>query len=250
MTMNLKSIFLLAAVVLLMAGCASSPEQEARKQIAKENAERIERQQDQAEQRLGDLPDWVTRVPVPDANGYYGVGSGISNDLVWAARKARQESTFTALQTMRNEMSGFERTFIRDAAAGETMQQSELVIDSIVDRVKISGATIIDTYTMVVDGKYEVYTLAMLPIDALDAAFAESKASARTSEAAAKFAELEARLDKRRAERLQEQTLEPQHSNNRRLSEAQAEAIKGADTLTYTEDLSGRNASMANTRKQ
>lgn len=173
-------VIMLAA---LLAGCASEAEKAAKDQLSveamraeaadKERAARTEKMKDYLDDVV---PEWFMSPPKMDSTGIYGVGTASSKDLGFAIRKAKLQATYDAAKVLKQEMSGQERSLQRDQGAeGDMAQRTELLIDSLVAAVPVSGYDIVKNTVVPTDGQYHAFILMKIPFDEFNSVLKNNK---------------------------------------------------------------------------
>lgn len=199
--MNKKLILVVMTAGVMLAGCASDPVQ-----VAKDMEQaRQEAAIDNAKAMLDTVPDWYTQTPQSDESGMYGAGSATSKDMNIAMKKARLQAEFELAKMYKQELSGSERVYERENAAGELVQTSQFLIDKLVDSVPLVGYTIVEQKLMVApQGGFLAYTLLKLPYDEFNRVLQSAKAESQDEREVTAFNDLERRLQQRRQEKEQE----------------------------------------------
>ncbi len=207
--------FLIGAVpaVLLFAGCSSAPtaksiakdEAAAAEVRAKAEAERTSKAQKQAERELGNVPECAMTPPKNDADGFYAVGMADSSKIDLAIKKAMLQAEFQLAKSYRAIVSGNERQFQRDQGGSSVTERYTLLIDSVVDRMPLGGYQVLQREVKPMDGKFHSFVLLKLSYDQANKLVASSRTGQADASIDEQFAELERRLDKYRADRLQEE---------------------------------------------
>lgn len=215
-----KNIALAIAIVLV--GCASGPveqyakQQEALKDIAV----------DEAKAKLDSVPDWYLAPPKNDGYGLVGVGAASSKDMHLAVKKARLQAEFELAKNYRQELSGSERSYEREDAAGNLVQTSQFLIDKLVDAVPIVGYDLVDQKLMVLpDGKFQAFTLLKLPFDEFNKVLQSIKADSQDAKELEAFNDLERRLEAKRNRKSQDEDRD--HARKLELMDQQNKVLSG-----------------------
>lgn len=196
------SIFACSAMVMLMAGCSATDPVQQHLELQKAAQEQaIENAKDQ----LASVPKWVITPPAADDSGMYGVGNSSSKDMSMAMKKARLQAEFELAKLYKQELSGSERLYQRDNAAGEVVQSSEFLIDKLVDAVPVVGYSVVDQKVQLdPTGKFRAYTLLKLPYDEFNKVLMSAKSATEDVRQLMAFEDLERRLEKRRQQKADE----------------------------------------------
>jgi len=193
--MNKFKLIMSLLVVLVVSGCASK-ESKDRLAAEKEQKRIIDKKTEQMQDVIDDLPKWALQVPKPDGVGMYAVGIADSENLQIAIQKSQLQAEFGLAKMYQQELSGSERMFSKDNAAGASVQ-FEGLIDKLVQRVPVVGFTVKEQKVKAVSGKYQVVTLLQLPYDEFNQVLKTQKAKEQSKEMKEAFDDLERRLDKR-----------------------------------------------------
>jgi hypothetical protein len=207
--MSKKTYLAVVLSAVVLGGCSSSPsDQVVAMEEAKQNAAKLhlEMEQEKREQELNLLPDWVLEPPVTDATGIYGVGIAESKSLSHGMKSARLQAEFQLAKNYKQELSGSERSFEQGDSEGNVVTQTTFLIDKIVDAVPVIGYEVVEQIAKPLNGKHNVYVLLKLPFEEFNKVLQQQKASTIDSKVQRSFDDLERRLDKRRAQKLQEET--------------------------------------------
>ena len=213
MRVNKLFTFLISlGLAAVLAGCTS---QETKDSLAaeKERQRMIDRKNDAIEDAIDDLPRWAKKVPKPDAVGIYGFGMADSTNLQLAIRKSLMQAEFSVAAAYQQEISGSERLYNSDNAAGVNVQYQGL-IDKLIQRVPIVGYAVREQKIQAFEGRYQVLTLLHMPYDEYNQALRSQRAKAQSQEMKDAFDDLERRIDKRRAEELGYSNSENKKLNN------------------------------------
>lgn len=173
--MTLAKGILAILTVSLLSGCASGPSREdileEQLRLAELRAAAAEKAKERENERLAakleDIPDWYLDPPEPDISGLYGVGTGTSNDLGVALKKARLVADYEVAQQLEQELSGLEQLFTGDSY-GMSQTQYQIAIERFVGAVDMKGQEVADQQVSVIDGKYTAYVLSRLSFDQMD----------------------------------------------------------------------------------
>jgi len=174
-------------------------------QQQKTNIEQVKREQESAE-----LPDWVLNVPAPDSTGYYAIGYGESKTIFKAIKKANLQAEFGLAKTIKQEISGSERSYEKDNGVGTEQEVYNAVIDKIVDSVQVVGFTQVDQKLISIQGKHTVYTLLKMPYEQYNKILVAQRATTLNKESKNAFFELEERIKKRQQQRTEENNIKHQ----------------------------------------
>ena len=156
-----------AALALLLVGCSSTPTKtDIAIDQAKADAVKMDAAQEVAEQTLESVPSWVINPPKSDAVGVYGVGIGQSKKLDVSMKKGSLNAQYELAKSFGQVLSGNERSYTKDGAAGSTDDFTQLV-DSIVAEVPVNGYEVIENKVVAMNGEYTNYTLLRLTYDQL-----------------------------------------------------------------------------------
>lgn len=187
------SLALLSASVLV--GCSSAPD---KYDIAKDQlkAEELKNNaaQEAAESLLASVPNWVLNPPKSDDTGVYAVGMGDSKRLDVAMKKANLNAQFELAKSFGQELSGNERSYVKDGNAGELNDFTQL-IDSIVAQVPINGYEVVESEAVVIDGKFNYYTLMRLSYEQFGKGMSAAQKASANEFINAEFSDLYQRLE-------------------------------------------------------
>lgn len=207
----MKNLNILAIATLIgLAGCSSVPEPETDMGKHLVELERLKsemlaiqqaKKQNENEEYIDQLPDWVEAPPPADSEGFYGVGIGQSKVLNHARKAARLEASNELAKMSKQEISGSERAFDQGNADGDVLSQTTFLIDSILDSVPVVGFETVEQKITSINGKFIVYSLMKLPYDQFNKVLQQQKAASQDKRIQAQFDDLERRLKDRRKER-------------------------------------------------
>jgi hypothetical protein len=154
----------------------------------------------------------------------FGVGVSESKSLSHGLKAARLQAEFQLAKLYKQELSGSERAFEQGDSDGNVTTQTTFLIDKLVESVPIVGYDVVEQIVKPAQGKHSVYVLLKLPYDQFNKVLQQERAKTLDSKVQASFDDLERRLDKRRAQRLEEENMK---------FEQKQEAMKNrADILT------------------
>jgi len=206
------------AIALVLAGCSGPSMKdiaedriEADKVMENAAEERKERQQERNEDYLGDVPSWALEPPTEDPSFIYAVGMADSAKMPLALRQAKLVGDFNLAQEIKQELSGMEKQYASETNTGTPQSQYTLVVDRFVERVHLQGQEVIHQEIVPIDGRYHAFLLLRMPVEKLIAAAEEARGREIQQSAQAAYDELQERLEKRRDQRLEEETLEREH---------------------------------------
>tara|TARA_R110000851_G_scaffold333472_1_gene513540 strand:- start:3230 stop:3979 length:750 start_codon:yes stop_codon:yes gene_type:complete len=209
------------AIALVLAGCSGpsmkdiAEERIEADEVMEEAAEdRKERQQDRNEDYLGDVPSWALEPPTEDPNFIYAVGMADSAKMPLALRQAKLVGDFNLAQEIKQELSGMEKQYASETNTAAPQSQYTLVVDRFVERVHLQGQEVIHQEIVPIDGRYHAFLLLRMPVEKLIAAAEEARGRQIQNSAQAAYGELQDRLENRRDQRLEEETLEREHELN------------------------------------
>lgn len=157
MNVMIKTSFL-AATVILLAACSSSPtsqylaDQEHARQVKNEAMEKS----------ISEAPDWFMTPPHSDENGVFATAMGQADNLMAARNMATLNAEFAIAKTIHQEVSGRERqnTEVRD---GRTQTINDQTIVKYVRQANVVGYNTVDQKVVVENGQYVYYVLLHLP---------------------------------------------------------------------------------------
>lgn len=230
-----KTALTLASAVtlalLMLGGCASQPDLEDRLAALEEaNEKKKEKEQEKAEEILDSVPEWVLELPEPTATGVFGVGAGKNKDLAYALKKARLQASFEVAKQFKQELSGQERSFQRDAGDNELVERTEMLIDSFVESMPVTGYQVVEQEVVPMDGVFHAYVLMLLPYDEFNKVMQAQRDKAVGDEMKAAFEQLEDRIEKRQQARAEEETTKHEREIERMRVEQEGEVIKAVTT--------------------
>lgn len=210
--MKLTHRYLVAALISTgLFGCSSPGERVAKEQIKMEqlrqDAEQARRDQltKKMEEELDDVvPSWFLSPPKMDESGVYGVGTATSKDLGFSIRKAKQLALYESAKVLKQEITGQERSLQRDNGVdGDIANRTEMLVDSFVNRVNVSGFDVVKTEVKAYDGQFHSFALIKVPFDEYNRILKQSK-DPLANEFKQLFSDLEKRAEKRHAEEIAE----------------------------------------------
>lgn len=236
----MKRKIALSTLIALIAlvGCSSSPptpESElANKLIELEKTQRElqELREHEQERRLeterSKTPKWAIQPPAPDGTAMYGVGMSESKSLNHAMRTARLRAEFDVASQYKGELSGSNRDMTRGNSSGEVTESQLFLIDRIVDSVPVVGYQVVESETVIMNGKIHAFVLLRLPYDEFNQVLQSQRNSEINNQMRAEFDDLERRLAARR--QLREQELEAEHRREQERYESRARTLRDANT--------------------
>lgn len=216
MKLHLNSSLILTAFIL--SGCASSPtlEQQARSEIKAAEirnsaVEQAKEQQQQTQQAyLSEVPDWALQPKSPDTTGIYAVGIADSDKLQTALRKAMLQAEFQLAANFGQEISGGERSYVKDDK-GETQTDVFIgLIDKLVEAVPVSGLEVTNRKVIVNDGRFTSFVQLKMPYEEFNKVLQSQRQQSADKAIQLSFDDLERRLDKRRKQRIEEAKVQQQ----------------------------------------
>ena len=162
------SRLILVAVLATVAGMSGCSSTMTREEIAEEEiqvqemradakAQMLEAKQERLEKALEDVPEWVIEPPRADGTGFYGVGTGASENVTISARKANLQAKFELASTLKSELSG------EDTMNGSDENNYRYVINNFVDKVHLTGYETVKRKVVTQEGKYVTYVLLKMP---------------------------------------------------------------------------------------
>lgn len=205
-----------AVSMLLLSACSSkmSAEDVAEEQIEiakmREEArkERIELENERMEEEMDLVPDWYLTPPSADGTGIYAVGTAHSKSLGFAIKKARLQAYAELAKQYKLQLSGQERNRQKDIGIeGDYSDTSELLIDAVFDNVALVGVETIKNKPVVMDGQKHIFMLVKLPYDEFNRMLQQQRSMSNDAEFRQAFDDLEARLDRRRNRRLEDEDI-------------------------------------------
>ncbi|MDG3085284.1 hypothetical protein P7F88_03865 [Vibrio hannami] len=189
-----KIYMLLVASVMVLSGCASSPDPT---EIATEQLEReaafADRAQEKAQEKLESVPAWFLQPPRNDSSGVYGVGSGESRKLGLAMKKSGMNAQYELAKSFSQVLSGNEQSYQKEGSAQLTEQYTRLV-DSLVASVPVNGYETVRQKVVTVDGKFTAYKLLRLSYERFAQSLEEMNSEGVQGEIRTAFSELQKRL--------------------------------------------------------
>lgn len=200
---------LVATTVMFQVGCSSTPtreelaEESLRIQEQREEAAqaRIEKKNEELEEKMELVPDWYLEPPTGDEVGVFGVGLGTSPRIDNALKIAQLQSEFDVAKQMRQELSGQERLYNKQTGDDEITSQYSELVDKLVTRVPVVGFDVLKKEVKVVDGKYTAYILIKLPFREFNRVLQQEKAANQDATINSAFDALEKRVRERELER-------------------------------------------------
>jgi len=206
-------LLLPVAMCVLFTACSSTTEEKIAEQTeASMEIQQLKMELEQAnrEQEAENLPDWVLKVPAPDSTGYYAIGYGESKTIFKAIKKANLQAEFGLAKTIKQEISGSERSYEKDNGVGSEQEVYSAVIDKIVDSVQVVGFTQVDQKLISIQGKHTVYTLLKMPYEQYNKILASQRTTAFNEESKDAFSNLEKRVKERQQFRAEQKNVEHQ----------------------------------------
>lgn len=215
--MRKNIILVIVSGVLFITGCStsSSPTSgysnadtvKAAEMRAEAEKVRREKEQAQMEESMSKIPDWVLQVPKPDETGIFAIGSGESDKVRVALKKAMLDAEYGLAKNYNQELSGSERSYLQDNAGRTTTQQYTELVDKLVSQVNVPGFEIVRQEVKPIDGKYNAFILMKLPYAQFNKVLQDQRDQAKTNNKAIAeaFDDLGRRLDARRKQRLEDQ---------------------------------------------
>lgn len=210
MNRNTFAIVLFSSAALV--GCASKPTAESmQKDQIKANELRAAAEASQSEKRqvrneayLEGIPQWALQPPKPDAGGMYAVGSGESQSLSVAQKKAMLDAEFGLAKQYRQELSGSERSYTQERNDQSLSSQYTQLIDKLVTRVPVVGFEVVKQEVKSMHGTFHSWILLKLPYAQFNQVLQEQRADAVDTTVQKAFDEFDQRLKERAAQRMQE----------------------------------------------
>ncbi|MCO4320035.1 hypothetical protein [Aliidiomarina quisquiliarum] len=225
------------ATLIALTGCSSSPPEPetelASKLIELEKAQRElkELREYEQERRLeienSKTPQWAMQPPAPDGSAVYGVGISESKNLNHAMRTARLRAEFDVAGQLKGELSGSNRDMTRGNSSGEVTESQLFLIDRIVDSVPVVGYQVVESETVIMNGKIHAFVLLRLPFDEFNQVLQSQRNSEVNNQMRAEFDDLERRLAVRR--QLREQEIEAEHRREQDRYELRARTLREAN---------------------
>ncbi|MBU2952320.1 LPP20 family lipoprotein [Marinobacter sp. F3R08] len=202
--MNMKVAIVVSALSIgLLGGCASNQsaldlaEQQA--EIEAERAEMLaelmELKNEQLEESLSNVPDWVIEPPKPDVAGIYGVGVAESSNVAVVMKKARLQAEYELAAQMKQEISGLDQQFIEDSSGNDANLRFQSAVERFVNSVEIAGQEIVEQEVDVSNGKYDGYVLMRLSFDSMERMLEERNNMEGYDRMKAAFKELRERVE-------------------------------------------------------
>ena len=200
------AFFLIAALV---AGCTvTSSRQDAAKDEVKAQIIRAQAEQEkkakaqhQAEELIAAVPAWSLEPPKPDGTGVYAVGMADSEKLPIALRKAMLQGELSLAKIYSQEISGSERSYVRDNGKSDVTEHFTGLIDKLVMEVPLSGIEVLRQEIKPIDGTYHAFVLLKLPYDQFNEILRNQRSKTRDIAIAAAFDDLERRIKEHRKQR-------------------------------------------------
>lgn len=206
---NICTLAVLMFIGVIFTGCSSNPSM---KQIAEDNAkasqvreqaaqDRRDQDQKRMESSLSKIPSWALEPPHPDSSGIYAIGMGDSDVLSVSLKKAMLNAEFGLAKLYGQELSGSERSYVKDDGGRTSGAQYTELIDKLVAQVPVVGFEVVRQDIKVIDGKYNAFVLVKLPYDQFNAVIKQQSSKVKDATVADEFKELERRVEKRQRER-------------------------------------------------
>lgn len=203
----MKKLTLVSVLVgsVVMAGCSSNPtaasiaKDEANAQAIRNTVaeQKVEKEQEKAEERLNAIPSWALNPPKPDAEGVFGVGMGLSKRLDLAIKKADLNAQYELAKSFKQDLSGSEQNYTQESVA-DTVDQYTQLVDSLVDSVPVVGYKIVKREAVAIDGQMQVYSLLKLPYDEFNAVLEKQAAKNHKQEIKEAFTALHDRIEQKK----------------------------------------------------
>lgn len=242
---NLKPCLLVTIIVLsALSGCSSTNNQASTQAVIKQqlemdklrrelNQEKLEIEQQQRQAEINVMPPWVL-APLPSDNtGFYGIGMAESKSLFFVMKKAKMQAEFELAKQYRQLLSGSERSFERENAAGELQTQTTVLIDKLIDEVPIVGYDVVKQKVIALNGMHTAYVLLKMPYEQYNKALQVQKDNQVDANVVKAFDALQTRLKSRRDDKqkmksvIHQQELEKSAQENQFIIDKQTHHNKG-----------------------
>jgi hypothetical protein len=207
--MKLRTV-LLCFTVSVLSACSSTNEDLVRQQVELESrrmeleTKKIEIEQEKRQQEIDSVPVWALMPPLADENGFYAVGIAESEQMSFAIRKSKLQAEFELAKQYRQLLSGSERSYESETMGGKVNSATEILIDKIIEEVPIVGYDIVQHELKPQNGKHVSYLLLKMPYMQYNKVLKERQELEFKSEMKLAYKDLERRLDKRKAQLLEE----------------------------------------------
>lgn len=189
----MKKVIVLATILTVTAGCSTIAEKQAELAIDAQ-----EHHAEQLEESVDSVPEWFLDVPKPDATGIYGVGFGEANKVHYALNLSELRAKFDLASQIKQVFTGQERSFEQLNANSEVVGRSTSLIDSIVDRVELSGIERVKREVFVVGTKVHSYTLLKMQYGQYNKLLNKAQALESNSSMNAAFEKMYSRINEQR----------------------------------------------------
>jgi len=136
-------------------------------------------------------------VPKPDVRGVYAVGIGQGERIQLALDKAKLQSEFGLAKVLKQELSGSERMYQRDAGRGASSERYSALVDKLVAKVALAGQEILRQEVKAVDGRFHAYVLMFLPYEEFNQVLRVQQQAETDKNMTRDVAELERRVEEK-----------------------------------------------------
>ncbi|AYV11559.1 MULTISPECIES: hypothetical protein [Shewanella] len=226
----MKKVIILSLATMCLAGCASDPVEQFNTQQEQKRDAAVA----MANVELDNVPKWFLSPPKSDQYGIVGVGSAKSRDMAIAVKKAKLQAEFELAKSYRQELSGSERIYEREDAAGNLVQTSQFLIDKLIDSVPVVGYEQLDQKVMVLpSGQFQAYSLLKLPYDEFNKVLQIIKSQSQDALELEAFNDLERRLESKRQR--EEQEKQDDHQRKLEVMDQQQRVLTGGARVTMVE---------------
>jgi hypothetical protein len=194
--MKKQTMLLVSALAVALVGCSSNPYEDIAKDQIKANearqdarAKQLAMEQEKAEDFLDQVPEWVIEPPQADSDGFYASGMGKSKDLTVSLAKGMIQAEFNLAKSYSQTLSANENSFKK-----EEYEQYIQVIDTFIDKVDLTGYSIVKRVVSPVDGVMHSYVLLKMPFEQFNKQMANEIARSNDAEAKEAFKALQERI--------------------------------------------------------
>jgi len=147
--------------------------------------------------QLEATPAWVMEVPKPDVRGVYAVGIGQGERIQLALDKAKLQSEFGLAKVLKQELSGSEKMYQRDAGRGTSSDRYSALVDKLVAKVALAGQEILRQEVKAVDGQFHAYVMMFLPYEEFNQVLRMQQQAETDKNMTRDVAELERRVEEK-----------------------------------------------------
>ena len=153
--MELKMLAAVSLSLVLLHGCASTPEDVAR-EIQADNKEA-------ANEIIELAPDWFLQPRNEVSEGFYAAGTGLSEDLMRARQEAELMAEYNLAKLSTQTISGLEQYFSNSQGADSFVKNSKIVIEKVIAETDVSGYQLKNSSVHEEKGMFRYYVEVFYP---------------------------------------------------------------------------------------